>query len=1173
MSDDPLERDEEVGAPSVYNAPVAPAADLRDRAMGAEARREVYQGPIERQQRADERIRSEISLGDAVSMGFQETAVYGVGRLVNQEGLGALIGIEEGPADYDKYERYDELTEGIPYSLHDEILVYDNFAAAMRARARVLADLERGQRLARTRGVNGIAAFAGSMLDADLPLMFVTGGGYKAAQVSRQALLAAERLGVSADWARRASSVAVGANAGLQSGLIVGAVDAHAREVRDWGDIPALALESMAFGGTLNGVLKGDSLLAARVARDEFLNRIRTNDPNLRADPVVDPSTARPIRTEPATPDIQGDEPSMTGASRPAAVLRVDGVDVPRQDRTLQDEIQSTAGAQQVGSAPGVRRTPRPQSGFPDDVETIIRDSEDWRHDSDWDEIKDVESTQWWARIAHSRMATRATGTNMFRVMYKSDSAVLNRLAGVVAESANGLGRGTYTAATGMEAYHRRILSPVTREYTGASRAWASAHGYTLYGTGRGISRKGLRLFNREVRLELNDRAHNRASNRHSAVVRAADAFEAGGEEAYRIAKGENGQLPVDGFENVPWRRGYQPYSWSGSRMHQIITAGQATEADIVRGMANAYRAAGLVGVDGEDIAEEVAAAVVRRALAGELNQVTDVAHMLSRDGRDFIAESLRASGVSEHRVSSILNALGGDMAERGRQGFAKSRNEIDLNGVIRTSDGSDLRVVDLFDEDLSQSWQRYARQVSGSSALARVGITNRATRERIIAAVQAEQRALGETGDRAINPDWLRSLFSHFDGGPIRGTDIVSGKLNDGVGSTVSLAKQTTGLSLLNKMGIPQLAEAGVVIAQQGLVDWWHRYGGAVFDRKLRENNQGLLDDLACMLGDIGEDHVHFAPHMELDEVSGRERSQFIRTLQRLSRKGTWIQGYASLFNFVKGQEQKIAVMAMSDKVMRALNDSLESTGGFGTSGVPPKLLERFRSDFGLGPEQLRQLENLIESGVIEFETRGNRQYVHRLNMHKWPVQLREEFASGVTRHMNQVVQHGLAGEVDPWMSSSVGAVFTHLKTFPMLAFQKQAMRNLRHTDSQTLGTVMYGMATAYLMLSVRDALDGRESDVEDRARRAFGYANVTGWVPMYADPVLTMLGLEDYRFSPYGKHTTLTPPVITQVNRALRLPGAVHDKLTGQDDYYDRDSIRALPFYNVYVLNNILR
>jgi hypothetical protein len=212
------------------------------------------------------------------------------------------------------------------------------------------------------------------------------------------------------------------------------------------------------------------------------------------------------------------------------------------------------------------------------------------------------------------------------------------------------------------------------------------------------------------------------------------------------------------------------------------------------------------------------------------------------------------------------------------------------------------------------------------------------------------------------------------------------------------------------------------------------------------------------------------------------------------------------------------------------------------------------------------------VESGVIEFQSYNGKTFVNRINPDQWDADQALTFGAAITRNMNQVVQKSMAGEADAWMHTTVGSLITHLKTFPLQAMQKQFIRNARHMDQQGLNTVLMGMATAGAAVMIRDLIDGRERDPADLAKAALGYSNMTGWVPMAVDPVMTVLGLEDYRINQYGPHSQATVPALDWTNRAMRLPGAAADQLTGQADWHDEQSLRALPYANTVFLSWML-
>lgn len=1084
------------------------------------------------------------SFGESIVAGFKESALNDFGNMVEQEGelileeqgksfdslpdrlsmYGALIrGQRAGEAE-DYSVHYEALTTGVPSQYHDEILDEPNLAAAERASARVREQLDRASVTARQHGLTpALGMIAGGFIDADAPLMLVTGGGYKAASVARQTMRASRAVGLSPTAALRASSATVGINAGMQSGVIVGAAQASIRETADWTMVADAALQGMVMGGALNSVLKGDVQLGVRAAQDELYSRMAKDDPSLTATGEVDVRNAERINPN---------------------------------DYAGQELVDSTAGARQVTPTVGAPSTP--VTGVADNIKDMSQMMDNWHHDSDWGSYKTAEADEWWAKVALSG-AFNVT-TNNWRTLYTSKSTGMNWLLGNVFESPNGMGRGRYTAAAGEEMYLRRITQEFSADAEAAAKDWSrrNASGSKLMGP----SQDALSKFNREVMLEMNDRAMGRTSaGRDPAVVKAADAYDRAGATSVNIAKGDAGDMAVDGFDNIPTRSGYSPYIHNGKKLLDLERQGVVTRKAVIDAYTQAYKMAGMAATKD---AHAVAKAVVDRATAKGEDVNTNVIGILSGDGREWLHTALEGSGMSKVEVEGLMRRLTGEVEEKGKESFAKTRNDLDLSQTVRTEDGSELKLVDLLDNDMHKVWQRYARQMAGSASLARVGITNKAQIEDVIQTIHAQQRAIGE---ELVDGDMIRAMFSHFEGGPVKGWSKMSGRLEDGVVPEAALAKRMTNLALLGKLGLAQLAETGAAIAATGLENWFTRFQMETFKKQL-STDPTLLDDLAFITGNLGEDHKMFAEHLDLDDMNATDHGAFMRGVQRMSQKGTYYQGYVSGFNTVRGYQQRIAAGAVTDKLFKTIK--AESDAGFNHIR-DEGMRNRIRADLGLFDDDITALFDLVDAGVIEFRTENGKTFVDRINADTWDPETRRNFGSAITRSLNQIVQKSMAGEQDAWMHTTVGSLLTHLKTFPLQAMQKQVVRNARHSDAQALNTVLYGMATAGVAIMVKDAIDGRDRSMGDTAKAAFGYSNMTGWVPMMWDPTMTILGMEGARMNQYGVHSEMTPPTVAWANKAMRLPGAAFDKVTGTADYHDNQSLKALPFANVAGLSRM--
>lgn len=796
-------------------------------------------------------------------------------------------------------------------------------------------------------------------------------------------------------------------------------------------------------------------------------------------------------------------------------------------------------------------------------TQRIIQDSFDSISKSGWLSRKAEAEQEWWTKVATMPAANLFTGN--VNTLYKSNAHTANWLLANVFESANGLGRGSYTAGAGRESYHRRMFGHISRGVPEAVEDWAKRNEQTIAGSGFGVSQAGLAAFNREVMLAMNDLNMGRAVDRDPAVLRARDSYGAAAKEAMEIGKGKAGQIAVDGFEEIKDKPAYTPFVWDGGKMLKLIKQGTVDRDQIVQGLSQAYITAGQVQTRD---AQKIAEAVVSRAISRDSDVNMSMGYLMTGDGRDFLLKSLVSSGVGTKEANAILRRFTGEAAEKGKLSFAKRRNEIDLDVNIKTNDGSDIRIVDMLNNDLHGTWQRYTRRMAGSAALARVGLNNRTKVEDLITAIRTEQRSIGE---EPMDADMLRAMFSEFDGGPTHGYS--NGVINQGIQPELGLLKRVTNLSLLGKLGMSQLAETGSTIAQLGFENWWTRGPAAAFDKALKQGNKELLDDAAYLLGDIGQDHMNFAPHLDLDEMSMRDKGTIVQGISRFTGNLQNIQNYVSGFNHVRMYQQQIAVMGSMDKVFRSMKKAIDADpNGLWRNTIDKPLLRRLEQDLGLFPEQLDKIAELITNGTVEFKDYKGHTLVNRLNANKWDdPEFEEAFASAIVRNLNQAVQSPMPGEKDVWMNTTLGSMLTHLRTFPMLSIQKQFLRNMRHMDQQTTNMFLYGTAVAGMVIAVRDAIDGKERTAADHAKQAVAYASMTGWVPSAIDPVMASLGFEDMRFNQFGPVPDYSPPVWSWVNKASRLPGAAMDTVTGQGDWYDTQSLKALPFANTLGLARI--
>ncbi len=694
-----------------------------------------------------------------------------------------------------------------------------------------------------------------------------------------------------------------------------------------------------------------------------------------------------------------------------------------------------------------------------------------------------------------------------FDRLSNSGSRVELAMAYNLFESPDGRLRNNRSGAMLKETYEQRLSSQSLPKLDESFQAWAGKRNMGLLDRNRPGSREA---FDREVFAELEARYHEGKSVTSDPTVKqAADAIDNNMADALRVAKGREGETGMDGFENIEQRSGYVPHKWSGAAMRRAMARTGATQEDIVKLLETAY-ARSNPDLDIE-YRQMLAKATVRRAIAKEDGIDTNMLNTLDSDSQEFLREMLKDSGYDDKVIDRLIESIRGKKEEQGVVSNAKSRISVDMRTEV-----NGISLLDLADTNMTRLVSQYNRTISGNAALARKGITNRAHRKDMIDAALAERRARGLPAD-AAQREYLEDMFTYFDSGPIAG----------GINANVSRAKRMTNLALLNQMGLTQLGETGAQLAAVGL-DTWRKHARVVFKQITQQGPEGpIISELRPIMGEVGKEHLLFRDDLMLDELStARDLNTFLGKLDYGLGKGQRLQGYASGFYKVREFQQRVAVASMADKMMRRVRD-----------GEDLDLIE----GLGLNPDTLKKYLD-----IVEFNEDGS---LNKLNLDQWDPVDAEDLALGLNRHTHQVVQKALAGEESVWMHKTVGSLYMHLKSFPMLAMRKQAGRLSGLQRPEMVASLMWGLAIAGTVQQARQVINGRPENVgiEEFAKGAFAMSNLTGWVPMLADPAAAMLGMDDLRFNRYGLQdintgVLSTPPILPTLNRMARAPGALN-------------------------------
>jgi hypothetical protein len=1044
---------------------------------------------------------------------------------------------QSGRADLEQHR--EELTRDIPLHLHDNIMGSMTHAGAMARRERILNDLEVSGRLAQQTGLSRQAVMmAGGLLDADLPLIFASGGTLAAGRTALTTARAARALTGSTALARTTGDFAVGLSGGALSGAIVGGVGAMTRDDYDVGTMFQMMMAGAATGGALNpalGRVMPDRDVWAQAAQQEVSEAVRAAERDIHRQ-LADPDAAIHNTTS-MTDDIDAGStpvPRSVGAAEATPGGAAD------------DIVEDTLGLANY-AAPGSV------------IETSVR-MQQWRQNSAFDErlAEDMENPIVRTLVGGSDATFRIPGTQTdvpigrlagrvftiaqrdFTNLVHSRSPTANFVASEILESASGLGRNGSTSSVLREMYHASSMVHSAQALRDFRASYFRRNGLSPF------RMDSQRQFSADLRLQMQRRYMGQDIDpEYKDVI---DRIDRTHSEILHHMRGLDEDRSVRGAREIEDRPGYFRYSWEPERFRTFLRT-EGSEEALTLAFKRGYMAASELDAD---TAEAVAKAVIRRFRNRGIGVDAADSRLLDLDSRSGIEQVLEEAKLPRAEIDRILERITANTQRRTQKGYLRARLEVDLSTPIP---GTSRRLVDLMSDDFERTMHQYVGDAAGAAALAHKGIRDQADMNNLIDTILFEQQALNE--DRMFTKPELEAILSQFSGAAHKG--YLWGHETRGVSPMTSILGKVTRASLLQRTGLTQVMDTANLFVANGIANTMEpvmaRLGWSGPNMKSKAELQGLHDELESILVVVGKDHHVFAPHLTIDERQVAE-GVMVAGAQQAASSVERLTHYASGQIAVTAMQQRIAAAATTTNVLRTL------------AGQDTNLTNRMLRDIGIEGDTLHELTDLIENGVIKVD--GSR---IELNADQWSDELRLEFGASITRAVHQQAQRGLTGETSVWMNHDIGKLFTALKTFGLIATQKQMARNIMIGGApHILQAAVVQLGFAYAVLSLAQAIQGTKMEPVDRARLAAAYTPAMGTIPMLADPMTSMLGFDDLNFSPYGRYNTfLSMPAADVLGRLSQSPGAIVDMVSGDGSYNDMQNARAMFFMNWYGMKQI--
>ncbi|QXV74301.1 putative internal virion protein [Rhizobium phage RHEph15] len=983
--------------------------------------------------------------------------------------------------------------------------------------------------------------------------------------------------------------------AGTATGTVAATAGAIASPENDWENVAVAALfsaglSSLGKGGELDPLHREINAGIAR-GRDEFDVRLRERDPNF--DFNDDVSVHRPAFApdpEPVPESIAkpAKEPAEPGAEK---VERMpDSFDASEVTMDAGDEIWEVGRRSGDKASVGARQMNQQQADFgpaSPTVETIKANADqyvrtnkledDYYYDFNKGKSKTAQAIGTGVRKTVDALGAAGLVTD-FDKLYKTGSTVAKMFAHQF------LSDGSARLTNARSAVHLRddwrdvLRAEWYKPLTDARDSYMKRQGISqlnFMGRARATTDFYKKVVLAQEELRLNGRYH---PNTDPDVLAAATGVNNWAKLDVQIGRGNGSTTSVPGYETMQAYDGYFPRKVSSKLQAAIIRDsarnpskyGRRISEKDVEDMWTEY----YTGAVSKDDARYIARATMNRAKTQDRGADMNVYGLLQGDSKEYFEGFLRAQGLPNGRVSSIMRALVKDAETRGKAGHTAGR----LDGDIRFQASNGLKVIDFVDTDVESILTYRSGNTAGRAAAAAQGIRTQQDATAMIDAILDQQQrnindpitlrdALSSPNkvdgvqsfandlldkDRTVTREYLQGIMSQFmGGGVITGTDA----------AVIARMKRMTVLATMNGLGLTQLAETGALMGAVGWREFVKQLPAAV-KSDLTNPRSALIQELQSMGKLIPEEHLYNPRYMADLDMSLHAQSEYAQLFDQIVGKGLQVQGIISGMNKVRYAQQKMAMMVTIDRLFQAIKGT-----------VPDAISAERLAQIGIDPAMLSELKKVAQHVTMN----GNN--VESLNTKAWGnAALVDDFGRAMGIATDQLVQKARLGESNAFFAGNgIASMFGQFLSYPLTAITKQAARNAYAGDTEAMYQAMYGFVMAGMVGMSKAVVAGRYEDLNPVtfAKQGFVQANITGWVPLVSDPLMSLLGADSLKFNPYGD-VIRTPPPVDVLNRTLKAPSSIAGILTGDLSKENMRNLRYLPlignWYGMTALTNRL-
>lgn len=708
-------------------------------------------------------------------------------------------------------------------------------------------------------------------------------------------------------------------------------------------------------------------------------------------------------------------------------------------------------------------------------------------------------------------------------IMRMSSNPVVRQYAQLLTEDASGVGgKRVKNAAILKENHQTRILGNIVRENEVAYNLWAERQGINKLDVKERFSIARREEFNRELTMELNK------------------AFR--GEEVNPVFKDV-----VESYSKLYGRVNKTSERLSaGFRMDPIKTYGfrpLRIKQDVLATLSEGQRATLKQKISDHLIAKEMnpseASKVANGFVTGRIDgEAVDPSVRFTIS--DFDPEKWDIDGTFRSKKAQDTH----DKLQ------ATANMLADLDVSLRISD--DLMLADVLDNNHLSMARQYAERMSGLAALSDVGIVHpkildvyiisakrgggeyKALDRDIKAMEQVKAELLGKRPDFATDVPFLNSFGSLM--------------------SSVQLGGAT----------FAQAAEVSNILAHYGADAAFKmvpEVKGAIDDIRALKNGEklksnGLLAGLEEESGILhGVDGYTNSTFFDQTGVTGDQALSYVGKMDSA------IRGLAYTNMKINGMR---LMGAMQSRVTANLISDYALTAAF-KGGLDPKKMASL-ADAGFDEALLARIK-----AEAKYTIKGDSINIDWKSLSNETL---DDFNIAVTRGTKQVIQGDMVGERGAWTHSSIARAVLLYRRFPIVAMEKQLIRQGQRGWGFIAGALAYGFAAGSLMYSTRVYLNslGREDAEEYRQKMlepetfpmaVLSYVGQLGMLPDIGEMVKTAFVGDEYGRS--GLVGNKVAPGVTFANDVFKAAMLPKMLLEGDHETAFKTIRRVMPLSRV--------